>query len=93
MDENCLDSIWLEDEKGKKHEYEQEALIPYDNKMYAIMVDVEAAKRGDWEHAGEVFLIDEIRQEVKLVKNVNTISIIFEIYDKLFEEKQDGEEE
>ena len=91
MDENCLDPVWLEDEKGKKHEYEQEALIPFDNKMYAIMVDVEAANAGDWENAGEVFLIDEVKQEVKLVKNVNTISKIFEIYDRLFDEKQDEE--
>ena len=91
MDENCLDPVYLEDEKGIKHEYEQEALIPFDNNMYAIMVDVETAKRGDWENAGEVFLIDEIKQEVKLVKNINTISTIFEIYDRLYDEKQDKE--
>jgi hypothetical protein len=90
MDENCLDPIVLVDEKGVKHEYEQEALIPFDNKMYAILADMEAIKNEDFENAGDVFEIDEIKQTIKLVKNVNIISTIFEIYDRLFEEKEDN---
>lgn len=87
MDENCMDVIYLEDENHNKVAYEQIALIPYDNKLYAIMVEKSAYENGE-EDSGEVFLIDEKKQTIKLVKNVNTISSVFEIYDRMFDLKQ-----
>ena len=39
LDENCTDIIYIEDENKQKIAYEQIALIPYDNKLYTIMVE------------------------------------------------------
>ena len=89
LDENCLDSIFLEDEKGNKYEYEQEALIPYDDKLYAILVDMEMIKQEKFDEAGEVFLIDEKKGTLTLVDDVNIIGEVFNVYDQLMEEKED----
>ncbi len=89
LDENCLDPIFLEDEKGNKYEYEQEALIPYDDKLYAILVDMEMIKQEKFDEAGEVFLIDEKKGTLTLVDDVNIIGEVFNVYDQLMEEKED----
>lgn len=89
LDENCLDPIILQDEKGQKYEYEQEALIPYDGKLYAILVDVEMIKKELYDEAGEVFLIDEKKGTIELVDDVNIIDEVFSVYDGLMEEKED----
>ena len=89
LDENCLDPIFLEDEKGNKYEYEQEALIPYDDKLYAILVDMEMIKQEKFDEAGEVFLIDEKKGTITLVDDVNIIGEVFNVYDQLMEEKED----
>jgi len=88
MDENCLDPIIIEDEKGNKYEYEQEALIPYDDKMYAILVDMELIKQEKFDEAGEVFLVDEKKGTIELVEDVDIISAVFEVYDRLIDEKE-----
>lgn len=89
LDENCLDPIFLEDEKGNKYEYEQEALIPYDDKLYAILVDMEMIKQEKYDEAGEVFLIDEKKGTITLVDDVNVISEVFAVYDQLMESKEE----
>ena len=88
MDENCLDPIIIEDEKGNKYEYEQEALIPYDDKMYAILVDMELIKQEKFDEAGEVFLVNEKKGTIELVEDVDIISAVFEVYDRLIDEKE-----
>ncbi len=88
LDDNCMDSIFLEDEKGNKYEYEQEAVIPYDGKLYAILVDVEMIKQERYDEAGEVFFINEKKGTLELVDDINIISEVFEVYDKLMEEKE-----
>ena len=87
IDENCLDPIYLEDDKGNKYEYEQEALIPYDGKLYAILVDVEMIKKELYDEAGEVFLIDEKKGTLTLVDDVDIVGEVFSVYDQLMEEK------
>ena len=88
LDENCLDPIFLEDEKGNKYEYEQEALIPFDDKLFAILVDVEMIKQERYDEAGEVFLVNEKKGTIELVQDVNIISEVFDVYDRLMEEKE-----
>ena len=88
LDENCLDPIFLEDEKGNKYEYEQEALIPFDDNLYAILVDVEMIKQERYDEAGEVFLVNEKKGTIELVQDVNIISEVFDVYDRLMEEKE-----
>lgn len=85
LDENCTDIIYIEDENKQKIAYEQIALIPYDNKLYTIMVE-KSAFDSMQEDVGEVFLVDEKKQQLKLVENVNIISSVFEIYDRMFDE-------
>ena len=41
------------------------------------------------EDSGEVFLIDEKAKKIKLVNNINIISAVFEILDRMYEELGD----
>lgn len=88
LDENCTDVIYLEDKDHNKIAYEQIALIPYDNKLYAIMVEKELYDKGE-ENCGDVFYIDEKNKVIKIVNNVNIISTVFEIYDRMFDSMQE----
>ena len=89
LDENCLDPIILQDEKGNKYEYEQEALIPYDGKLYAILVDMEMIKKELYDEAGEVFEINEKKGTITLIDDVDIVSEVFSVYDQLMAEKED----
>ena len=89
LDENCLDPIILQDEKGNQYEYEQEALIPYDGKLYAILVDMEMIKKELYDEAGEVFEINEKKGTITLIDDVDIVSEVFSVYDQLMAEKED----
>lgn len=82
-------AVTLYDGNGKAVEYEQIAVIPYDKKVYAILVQKEIFDKGELDEAGEVFELDGERGEIKPIEDVNIISNVFEIYDRLFEEMQD----
>lgn len=88
LDEECDLPIYLKDENNKDVAYVQIALIPFDNVMYAIVVEKEAFDSGEVGDAGIVLSIDEEKNEVKIVKNVNIINEVFEAYDRLFEEQE-----
>lgn len=81
--------VTLYDGNGKAVEYEQIAVIPYDKRVYAILVQKEIFDKGELDEAGEVFELDGERGEIKPIEDVNIISNVFEIYDRLFEEMQD----
>ncbi len=82
-------AVTLYDGNGKAVEYEQIAVIPYDKRVYAILVQKEIFDKGELDEAGEVFELDGERGEIKPIEDVNIISNVFEIYDRLFEEMQD----
>lgn len=82
-------TVTLYDGNGKAVEYEQIAVIPYDKRVYAILVQKEIFDKGELDEAGEVFELDGERGEIKPIEDVNIISNVFEIYDRLFEEMQD----
>ncbi|MEG1394134.1 MAG: hypothetical protein RSD04_00120 [Clostridia bacterium] len=86
LDEECADPVTLVDENGKSVLFEQVAVIPYDNKMYAILIEEEKCESGDFD-AGVVFSVDEENREIKECNNVNIISEIFAIYDRMYEEE------
>ena len=44
--------------------------------------------KGELDEAGEVFELDVESGEIKPIEDVNIISNVFEIYDRLFEEMQ-----
>lgn len=81
-------AVTLYDGNGKAVEYEQIAVIPYDKRVYAILVQKEIFDKGELDEAGEVFELDGERGEIKPIEDVNIISNVFEIYDRLFEEMQ-----
>ena len=82
-------TVTLYDGNGKAVEHEQIAVIPYDKRVYAILVEKEIFDKGELDEAGEVFELDGERGEIKPIEDVNIISNVFEIYDRLFEEMQD----
>lgn len=87
LDENCTDTVYLMNDNNEEVAFEQMAIIPFENRMYAILVEKELFDKGELDEAGMVFLIDEEKNNISLVNNVNIISEVFEIYDRLFDEK------
>ena len=89
LDNEYDGTVTLYDGNGKAVEFEQIAVIPYDKRVYAILVQKEIFDKGELDEAGEVFELDGERGEIKPIEDVNIISNVFEIYDRLFEEMQD----
>ncbi|MGN0797370.1 MAG: hypothetical protein ACI4M5_04105 [Christensenellales bacterium] len=88
LDTNYDGTVTLYDGNGKAVEFEQIAVIPYDKRVYAILVEKEIFDKGELDEAGEVFELDAESGEIKPIEDVNIISNVFEIYDRLFEEMQ-----
>lgn len=88
LDTNYEGTVTLYDPYGKAVEFEPIAVIPYDKKMYAIMVEKEIFDKGEIDEAGEVFELDVDNDNISLIDDDDIISSVFEIYDRLFEEMQ-----
>lgn len=89
LDEENDETIYLKsDETGEIQSFEQMALVPFDNSLYAILMRKEDYDNGNFENGGMVFKIDEKRQKVDLVEDDNVIYEVFDIYDRMFEEGQ-----
>lgn len=89
LDEENDETIYLKsDETGEIQAFEQMALVPFDNSLYAILMRKEDYDNGNFENGGMVFKIDEKRQKVDLVEDDNVIYEVFDIYDRMFEEGQ-----
>lgn len=87
LDEENDETIYLKsDETGEIQAFEQMALVPFDNSLYAILMRKEDYDNGNFENGGMVFKIDEKRQKVDLVEDDNVIYEVFDIYDRMFEE-------
>ncbi|MDE6472732.1 MAG: hypothetical protein K2L52_06855 [Clostridia bacterium] len=87
LDEENDETIYLKSDKdGSIHAYEQMALIPYDKKLYAILVRKEDYDLGNIENTGLVFEVDEKRQKLDEITDDNIIFEVFDLYDKMFEE-------
>lgn len=80
LDENNDENIRLYNEENKEVEFEQIALIPIDNKTYAILRPV-SGMEDIAEDEALVFVIDEIDDEECLVVVEDD-----EIVDKVFDE-------
>ncbi|MCI8421469.1 MAG: hypothetical protein HFE34_04185 [Clostridia bacterium] len=87
LDEENDETIYLKSDKdGSIYAYEQMALIPYDKRLYAILVRKEDYDAGNIENAGLVFEVDEKRQKLDEITDDNIIFEVFDLYDKMFEE-------
>lgn len=85
-DENC-DNITLYDEEGSELEFEQVAIIPLDEALYAILRPV-TPMEGIEEDEALVFLIDEEEEMVTLITDETLGAAVFREYYKLCEEEE-----
>jgi len=87
LDENCSDNIFMYDENDKEVEFEQVAVIPFEEKVYAILHPlIEDSEFADDEAV--VFVLEEIDDEdsLVLVEDEALIDKIYVIYYKLLKE-------
>lgn len=96
LDENNNDNIKLYNEENEEIEFEQIALVPIEDKTYAILRPV-VEMEGIAEDEALVFVIDEIDDEdcLVIVEDDNIVDKVFEEYYKMLKEEgvDVGEEE
>ena len=93
FDENNNDNIILYNEKGEPTEFEQAALIPYNQTVYAIL-SLAKPDENIAEDEGLVFAIEADENEkysLVLVTDEDIINAVFDIYEKLLDEYDEGE--
>ena len=93
FDEDNTDPIVMYNEKGEKVEFEQIALIPIEEDIYAILKPTEEME-GIGEDEALVFEIvepeDEEEEEyLNLVSDLTIIDKVFDIYNKLIDEEEE----
>jgi len=91
FDEDDNDPIALFNEKGEKVEFEQIALIPIEDDIYAILKPIETME-GVGDDEALVFQIVEPENEeeeeyLNLVSDISVIDKVFEVYNKLMDEE------
>ena len=93
FDENNNDNIILYNEKGEPTEFEQAALIPYNQTVYAIL-SLAKPDENIAEDEGLVFAIEADENEkysLVLVTDEDIINAVFDIYEKLLDEYDEDE--
>ena len=89
FDENDTSTITLYNERNEAVEFNQFALIPLEDKVYAILQPVEMPEGADEDEA-LVFELEELDDEqvaINLVKEDEIIDKVFDEYYKLVEEQ------
>ena len=88
LDENNTDNIKLYNEDNQEVEFEQIALVPIEEKTYAILKPV-ANMEGIAEDEALVFVIDEIDEEdcLVIVEDDSIVDKVFEEYYKMLKEE------
>ena len=88
LDENNTDNIKLYNEDNQEVEFEQIALVPIEEKTYAILKPV-ANMEGIAEDEALVFVIDEIDDEdcLVIVEDDSIVDKVFEEYYTMLKEE------
>lgn len=86
FDEENEDDITIYDEDGNPVKFEQVALIPLEEKIYAILKPVEPME-GLGEDEALVFEIDEAEESLNVVVEDDIIDAVFAVYEQLCEEE------
>ena len=92
LDENDLGTIVLYDENDKEVEFEQIAIIPYNENVYAILKPVEEME-GVAEDEAIVFLLDandDTDDVLSVVEDDAIIDAVFDAYYKLLDEDENN---
>lgn len=90
FDENNTENIILFNEKEEPVEFEQIAIIPVDENVYAILKPVQQIEgvKDDEAFAFEI-VSDEEEESLRLVEDDKIIDRVFAEYDKLVDEQED----
>lgn len=83
-DEDNNDAIILFNEKGEEIAFEQIALIPQADKVYAILKPIQPLE-GVGEDEGLVFFINDDEGILELITDEKIIDDVFAVYDELVE--------
>ena len=89
FDENNTDNIVLYNEKEEPVEFEQIAIIPIEENVYAILkpvAEIEGVKE-DEAFAFEIVTVDD-EESLRLVEDEKVIDKVFAEYDKLVDEQE-----
>ena len=88
LDENNTDNIKLYNEENQEVEFEQIALVPIEEKTYAILKPAQTMD-GIGEDEALVFVIDEIDDEecLVIVEEDEVVDKVFEEYYKMLKEE------
>lgn len=84
FDENNFENIKIED-NGKEIEFEQVALVDYDEKSYVILHQVDKED----EYEVDVFLVDEEKDELTYIDDELLCESIFQVYYELLESEEE----
>ena len=92
FDENNSDPIVLFNERGEEVSFEQIALIPLEERIFAILKPTEKTE-GVGEDEALVFEVVEAETEeddeyLNLVSDMEVIDKVFKVYDKLIDEEE-----
>lgn len=96
FDEDNTDPISLFNEKGEEVQFEQIALIPLEEKIYAILKPMKEIE-GVGEDEALAFEIVETEEDaetgehseyLELVGDIDVIDKVFEVYNKLMDEEE-----
>ena len=83
-DEDNNDAIILINEKGEEIAFEQIAIIPQGDKVYAILKPIQPLE-GVGEDEGLVFFINDDEGILELITDEKIIDDVFTVYDELVE--------
>lgn len=88
LDENNTENIKLYNEENQEVEFEQIALVPIENKTYAILKPVQEME-GIADDEALVFVIEEIDDEdcLVIVEDDKVVDAVFEEYYKMLKEE------
>ena len=86
FDEENFDNVKLEDNSGKEIEFEQIAVVDYEEKYYAILLPVSQVD-GVNDNEVLIFLIDEEKDELVYCEDEGTAQAVFAVFAESTEEE------
>ena len=93
LDENNREPIVLIDDKGKKLSFEQIAVIPYNDRLYAVLKPIDEIENVQDDEAIVFFVHEEEGKEPVLMVETDekTAIAVFDEYYNLLDEAEAGE--
>ena len=88
LSEENSDNIVMFDEEDREIEFEQVALIPLENALFAILKPITPFD-GIEEDEAIVFAINEEEETLDVVTDEALATAVFQVYDSLFEDEEE----